>query len=199
MRSATRSIFRLIRPADALGLRIPEDVAVLGLGNFRAADCCNPPLSTIPLPGERIGHHAFAVLDRRLSGESGFPSYLPVEPPPIVARQSTGGDFARDPLHRVLALITARACEGLTVREIAAAVSLSTQALNARFLQRFGRSPGEEIRRAKVATAKRHLADPRLSIARIADLCGFNQQSKFSNFFRRETGFSPRAWRQENS
>jgi LacI family transcriptional regulator len=185
--------------AEGLGLRIPEDVAVLGLGNFRAADCSSPPLSSIPLPGERIGHQAFAVLDRKLSGELGLPSYLPVEPPPVVVRQSTFGDPTRDPLMRALALIADRACEGITVGEIAKAVALSTQTLNTRFQQRFGRSPGDEIRRTKLATAKRHLADPRLSIARIADLCGFNQQSKFSNFFRRETGVSPRVWRQENS
>ncbi|MFN0128701.1 MAG: helix-turn-helix domain-containing protein [Verrucomicrobiales bacterium] len=57
--------------------------------------------------------------------------------------------------------------------------------------------PGEPIRRVRIVAAKRHLTDPRLSIARVAHLCGFDQQSKFSNFFRRETGLSPRTWRRE--
>ena len=50
-----------------------------------------------------------------------------------------------------------------------------------------GRPPGGEIRRGRLASAKRLLADPRLSVGEVAQRCGFGQQSKFSNFFRRQS------------
>jgi LacI family transcriptional regulator len=189
---------RLCEAATALGLEIPGDIAVLGTGDSRIADVAKPPLSSTPLPGEAIGHRAFAVLDARLSGETGFPAYIGVTPPPVAARESTLGNIASDPLGRARAFISQHAGTAIGVGEVAAVVGLSRQALNTRFRERFGRSPGEEIRHARLSAAKRHLANPQLSIARVAGLCGFEQQSKFSDFFRRETGMSPRDWRTAN-
>lgn len=183
--------------AESIGLRIPDDAAVLGLGNFRLAECAATPLSTIPLPGEIIGHQALAYLDARLGGKTKKLSTLRIHPPPILARQTTTRGPTQDPISRAIALIAHRACEGITVKEVAAAVSLSPQTLHSRFLQQLGRSPGEEIRRNKLATAKRHLNDPRISITRAADLSGFSELSKFTNFFKRETGLNPRQWRQQ--
>jgi AraC-like DNA-binding protein len=121
----------------------------------------------------------------------------------------TTGDWAdsavarRSPLQgevaeHLIVLIAERACEGLAANEVAVAVGLSPQTLHARFIERIGRTPGEEIRRVRVATAKRLLADPRLSIGEVAERCGYGQQGKFSNFFRRETGCSPREFRQRH-
>jgi LacI family transcriptional regulator len=186
---------RVCEAATSLGLRIPEDVAVLGLGNFRAAQVCNPPLSSIPLPGEMIGQRACAALDRQLSGGGRFSGFIPVMPPSVVVRDSTLRSTGGDPLARALRLIERHACEGITVSEVAAAVDVSPQALHVRFIKEFGQPPGSMIRQTKLAAVKRWLEDPRLSIARIAQLCGYTQQSKFSNFIRRETGLSPRDWR----
>jgi DNA-binding LacI/PurR family transcriptional regulator len=190
---------RVCELADAMGLKVPEDLAVLGFGDFRSAECGNPRLSSIPLPGSQIGYHAFALLDGMLAGEATPPPFSAVAPPPVVVRESTSTAVSGDPLDQARAFIAAHAHEGVTVKEVASVAGLSPQSLHARFLKRFGRSPGEEIRGVRLAAAKHHLQDPRLSISRIAGLCGFNQQSKFSNFFRRETGVSPRAWRESHT
>jgi AraC-like DNA-binding protein len=189
---------RVCEIAHAAGLRIPEDIAVLGLGDYRAAECGSPQISSIPLLGERIGYRAFAALDRTLSGEGALSPLTPVPPPPIVVRESTAGTTSLDPLQSCRQFISDHCAEGITVKQVATVAGLSPQILHARFLKRFGCSPGEAIRQARLAVAKRYLQDPRLSILRVADLCGFNQSSKFSNFFHRETGFSPREWRKRN-
>lgn len=188
---------RVCETAEELGLRVPTDVAVLGLGNFRMAELSRPPLSSIPLPGEVLGYRAFEVLHQRIRGQTGFPSLILIAPPEIVVRESTSGATEADSLGRAVRFIAEHACEGITVQEVAAAASLSPQALHKRFLNGIGRPPGEEIRRVRIAAAKRFLQDPRLSIATVSSLCGFNQQSKFSKFFRRETGASPLAWRKQ--
>lgn len=187
---------RVVEAAGLLGLRVPDDVAVLGFGDFRVAEICSPQLSSIPLPGEMIGFRAFSMLDALLSGKSGFPDSIPVPPPPVVVRESTSGKTRADPLQRAFEFIERHACEGITVNEVAASLAVSPQALHARFVAARGHPPGEAIRQARVAAAKRWLADPRLSIARVAQLSGYGDQSKFSKFFRRGTGMSPRDWRQ---
>ncbi len=185
--------------AGQLGLRVPEDIAVLGLGDFRIASIHRPRVSTIPLPGEHIGYRAVDALCRHLKNHKPLARYTAVPPPPVISRESTGshGD-ARDPVSRARAFLSRHGAEGPSVPELAAAAGLTPQSLHDLFVRKLGHPPGEAIRRARLDAAKRHLADPRLSIARVAHLCGFNQQSKFASFFRRGTGESPRTWRQGN-
>lgn len=186
---------RVCELARDLGLRVPEDVAVLGLGDFPVAECGSPTLSSLPLPGERIGFQAVALLHQQLILGEAPPPFTPVEPPPVARRESTAGNPSDDLLGRALALIARRACEGITVKEIAAEVGVTPQSLHSHFIRHRGHAPGEEIRGVRLATAKRHLADPSITVSHVATLCGFDQANRFSNFFRRGTGASPREWR----
>jgi DNA-binding LacI/PurR family transcriptional regulator len=187
---------RVCEVAESLGLGVPDDIAVLGLGDFRGAASGHPPLSTIPLPAEMIAYHAMGALESCLAGEAALPADLAITPPPVISRESTVGLPDRSPVGKALQLIAARACGGITAREVAAAVEVSPQTLHTFFLKRIGRTPGEEIRRVRVAAAKRLLNDSRLSIGEVAEQCGFVQPGKFTSFFRRETGTSPRDFRQ---
>jgi AraC-like DNA-binding protein len=49
--------------------------------------------------------------------------------------------------------------------------------------------------RVRLSTARHLLAYEDLSIARIAERCGFSSQPRFSTAFRRETGVPPSTWR----
>lgn len=51
--------------AARLGLRVPEDIAIMGYGDLDIAACTNPPLTTIRPPHEKIGKAvAEHLLDR---------------------------------------------------------------------------------------------------------------------------------------
>ncbi|MDF1711308.1 MAG: helix-turn-helix domain-containing protein, partial [Akkermansiaceae bacterium] len=189
---------RVCEVASELGLRIPHDLAVLGLGNFRSSKTGDNSLSTIPLSGETIGYRAISVLEAKLSGDKSFPDYIPVVAPAVMIRDSTLKIIDGDPVSRALAMIADQACENLSVRKVAEELSMSPQSLHSRFVERIGRSPGEEIRRVKLAQAQNHLRDPQMTIASIATHCDYSEQNKFSNFFKRETGLSPSRWRSEN-
>lgn len=189
---------RVCESVSDLGLRIPKDIAILGLGNFPTSECGTPAISSIPLPGTFIGHQGFSMLSRILAGRLTPRPYTPVPPPPVIVRESSKSLDTRDATGRARALIAERACEGITVGQVADAVGLSPQTLHSRFVHRFKNSPGEEIRKIRIATAKRYLRDSSLTISRVALLCGFDRLNRFSNFFRRETGLSPRAWRNES-
>lgn len=48
------------------GLRVPEDVSVLGFDDIMPATFSAPPLSTIQLPADRLGGAALSLLEQRL-------------------------------------------------------------------------------------------------------------------------------------
>jgi LacI family transcriptional regulator len=51
-----------------LGYKVPEDVSIIGYGDFAAALQISPPLTTIRLPGEDMGVAAFRLLLERMNG-----------------------------------------------------------------------------------------------------------------------------------
>jgi LacI family transcriptional regulator len=51
-----------LRYAQASGLRVPEDISILGFDDIPLAEQSQPPLSTIELPVEEIARHAIAEL-----------------------------------------------------------------------------------------------------------------------------------------
>jgi DNA-binding LacI/PurR family transcriptional regulator len=74
--------------ARELGLRIPEDVSVVGFDDLPFAKVFDPPLTTIAIDPEQLGAAAFEALAAVMAGEPGERGrILPVE---LVVRESTG-------------------------------------------------------------------------------------------------------------
>jgi LacI family gluconate utilization system Gnt-I transcriptional repressor len=59
----------LIVEAQAAGLRVPEDLAIVGFGNHSVAGEMRPTITSVDVDGARIGREAVAVLKRRAAGE----------------------------------------------------------------------------------------------------------------------------------
>lgn len=51
-----------------LGYRIPEDVTVIGFGDYSSATQISPQLTTVTLPGQEMGASCVRLLDDKLSG-----------------------------------------------------------------------------------------------------------------------------------
>jgi LacI family transcriptional regulator, repressor for deo operon, udp, cdd, tsx, nupC, and nupG len=73
--------------ARELGLRIPEDVSVVGFDDLPFARVFEPPLTTIAIDPEALGATAFEVLVALMRGEAPAGQVLPVA---LVVRGSTG-------------------------------------------------------------------------------------------------------------
>ncbi|WP_346243228.1 LacI family DNA-binding transcriptional regulator [Shouchella clausii] len=71
-----------------LKLRIPEDIALIGFGDFSSSHIIDPPITTILLPPETIGKTAFDMLLNKINN----PNYMKhIElPPSMVVRKSCG-------------------------------------------------------------------------------------------------------------
>jgi LacI family transcriptional regulator len=76
-----------IRALHEAGLRVPDDVSVLGFDDIQSAAYQVPSLTTIRQPLQRMGNTAAQMLLRKLAGDS-IPESIVVEPE-LVVREST--------------------------------------------------------------------------------------------------------------
>ena len=74
---------------DMHGLRVPEDVSVVGYDNIALAGLGHIDLTTIDQPRREMGETAVSLLLERRDGERGRARHL-VEPPSLVVRGATG-------------------------------------------------------------------------------------------------------------
>ena len=70
------------------GLRVPEDVSVVGFDDIEGAAFHNPSLTTIRQPLAEMGRVAARILLQRIRGQASFPDVVPIHPE-LVIREST--------------------------------------------------------------------------------------------------------------
>jgi DNA-binding LacI/PurR family transcriptional regulator len=71
------------------GLRVPEDISVVGFDDTPGAAFSNPPLTTVRQPLVRMGQIAAQTVVDLIEGQGQFVPEIAIEPE-LVARQSTG-------------------------------------------------------------------------------------------------------------
>ena len=76
----------VIDAAHDLGLRIPDQLAILGMGDYALARQCRPPLSSIPQPGDLIAFEAMRILDNLMAGRAPVHPLTELPTPPVVER-----------------------------------------------------------------------------------------------------------------
>lgn len=186
--------------AGRLGMRVPESLAILGVDNEDIlCELAAPSLSSVMLDCEAIGYRAAAALDRIMAGEAGPARKAAAEevPPKEIAERESTRVFASDDelVSKAVTVIRVRAHEGLGVEDVLAQVSASRRSLETRFRAAMGRSPHQEIVRARIAHAKRLLRETDETVERIAFASGFGAVQRFHQVFREAEGLSPGAWR----
>lgn len=79
----------IIDAAAALGIRVPEDVAVVGFDDTRIARMTRPPLTTVRVPMAAMGATAIELLCERLADPTLPPRQVALHPE-LITRQSCG-------------------------------------------------------------------------------------------------------------
>jgi DNA-binding LacI/PurR family transcriptional regulator len=70
------------------GLKVPDDIAVIGLSNIEMSKYSNPPLSTIDVPKTQLGEIAAEILISRIKGDTSLPKKI-ILPTSLIVRNST--------------------------------------------------------------------------------------------------------------
>ena len=77
-----------IRAFQEAGLRVPQDISVVGFDDIQGAAYSNPTLTTVRQPLSDMGRLAAQILLERIEGTKEYQAEIPIEPE-LVVRQST--------------------------------------------------------------------------------------------------------------
>jgi LacI family transcriptional regulator len=182
--------FQVLEACRRVGLKVPDEVAVLGVDNDALlCDLADPPMSSVIPDTRRTGYEAAALLDRMIAGMP-VPSDAVLIPPLGVATRRSTDVFATDDPDLLAAMhfLRENAFRGITVKDLTNEIPVSRRLLEARFKQWLGRSPHEELARLRVERVKELLAETDLPLKAIAQRIGIRHVEYVSVMFRRATG-----------
>jgi LacI family transcriptional regulator len=191
----------LIRCCKALGLRVPEDIAVIGADDIDLSLSCEPTLTSVVPPREKLGFESMRLLQDWIAGK----------PPPGLSavfrhhmdlhiRGSTG---LRKPeicdIAGALKYINENACRGITVAQVIKETqSVSKPTFHRRFQEVTGKSPAEAIRDRKLDEVRRLLTTSDLPLTMVSDLSGFTSAMVLAQIFRAAEGVTMSDYRKTN-
>lgn len=193
--------FQLLRVCETVGVKVPDEVAVLGVDNdVLLATFTRPPLSSIDTDPSALGRRAGEMLAARLEGASHAPQVVLHPPRRVIERASTEVfPFATPWMSDAMVYIRRNLDKGISAKDVIARLGYSHTAVNNAFRAELGTSVHQEILRQRLALAKRLLRETDRSAARIAVDAGFQNAQYFSRAFSAAFGTTPDAWRRENS
>jgi LacI family transcriptional regulator len=179
------------------GRKIPDDAAILGVDNDELTVAMSrPALSSIELPGFRIGEEAAAMLAALMAGERVSPVPRLLQPESVISRASTDVLAMDDEaVVQALRFIRASAARPITIDDVLEAVPLGRRSLERRFRRALGRSLLDEIRQVHIERARQLLRETTLEMPIIARESGFTSAVRFSTVFHQVVGLSPTAYR----
>jgi LacI family transcriptional regulator len=197
--TADQPAHRYVQWAIECGLRVPEDMAILGVGN-QAFVCEGAvvPLSSIDPGQERLIDHAVDCLRRLMANQSLEEPTIRIAPRAVVTRRSTDVLASSDPdVVAALRFMWDHITEDLSVDQIVASVNVSRRKLERAFTQQLGRGIAEEYRRRRLEAACTLLIDTDLRIGEIADTLSFNSDHQLFRVFRAAYGMTPAQYRKQ--
>lgn len=178
-----------------LGYRVPEDVQIIGIDDEDECLACEPHLTSLAMPNERIGRTAVEILLDRLRGDEP-PAIVRVPGATVIPRGSTRMLSTASPtLIRVVHALQDQATGGVTVDQAARMAGVAKTTLYKRFKEVTGSTPARHTRRLRVEQARQRLRETKETVREVAEACGFGSRVGFIQFFRRETGETPTAYR----
>ena len=182
-----------------LNLRIPEDVAVIGVDNDPVAcEFCQPPLSSVSRNDVQVGYDAAALLDRLMHGDKAPKKPIVVQPDGVIQRRSTETWAIEDAeIAAAVRFIREHLGENFGVERLLKECRLSRRRLERQFRETMGRSPYAFINELRVAEARRLLAvQDANDLSAIAAKCGFREARRMRLVFQKHTGMKPSRYRQ---
>ncbi len=87
--------YGVIRALQAHGLRVPEDVSVVGFDDQDTSKFIFPPLTTVAQPMRAIGEKAATLLLERITQGTAMPPQQVLLSPQLVVRQSCGAHLGK--------------------------------------------------------------------------------------------------------
>lgn len=176
---------------------VPDAVSIIGTGNISLDSLlAGIGISSIEADYTALGAEAARLMEIALSDPEAPPTHIRLPPRGLILRESTGIGGGNSLVGRALDFMEKQLAAPIRVDDIAAHVNASRRLLELRFRETLGRSPHEELTRLRMARARERLTDPHISVAAIAEECGYPERAHFdARFKQHHNGTPPAAWR----
>lgn len=180
-----------------IGIRVPEEVAVIGANNDAlVCGLSYPMLSSVSIPWNTIGEAVSEALRSLLAGEK--PPSAPILVPSggVVLRHSANHLAVEDPLlRRAMTYLSERVQDPISIASLCRDLRIARRGLERKFREYYHCTPWEKLCQLRVARAKQLLTETNHPISMVSDLCGFNDPERMAVVFKRVEGMPPSAFR----
>jgi LacI family transcriptional regulator len=179
------------------GLAVPEDVALLSLGNRRAACELGPvPISAIDIGRQATARVAMEVLEDQINNAHTAPPRTLVPPAGIITRRSTDILAVADPtVARAIRFIWDHLDIKISVNDVAAAVNTPRYKLERLFRAHYKRGINAELRHARLERFSELLRMTDQTVDELAPQVGYLSSKRLHSVFRKAYGMTPRRYR----
>ena len=187
----------LVEACRRLRIRIPEAVGILsGDDDVLAGSITTVGVSGIDRGYTAAGREAGRILDEMICGLQTTPGTVLTQPTGVMERESTDTVAVEDAeVAWAIRYIREHIHEPIQVTDVVSAVGMSRRALEKRFLQSLGRTPGQEIRRWRLKKVQKLLVETNLPIQDIATAAGFVYPEVMQRTFKRYIKMVPSDYR----
>ncbi len=187
----------------AADLRIPDEVALIGVGNDESiCDLAQVSISSVQLNIRRGGYDAARYLAGRFEAGQNYrqvPRDVVIEPTSVVARPSTDAAQSRDPeVGKAIAYIRKHLQRKLNVEDVVHQVSVSRRRLYDRFKAVTGMSLFSYIQDRRLEAFARMLLETERTVAEIAYAMGEHSETNVARLFKTRYGMTPVAYREKH-
>lgn len=178
-------------------LRVPEDVAVAGIGNIAlACEASYVPITSVDLASEATARDAASLLDKLMHGAK--PPAKPIVVPLkglVVRRSSSSLAATHATVLRATRHIEKHLSKPLDIDSLAQAAGVSRRTLYNIFAKELSRTPVDYLRAERMNRARKLLAETETPIGEIAISCGFGTIRTLNRVFLEQEKVTPRGWR----
>ncbi len=180
-------------------IRIPEEVAVLGVDNDEMlCNLLDPPLSSIALDIEKGGYEAARLIHTMIKTNNKEFYDVVVEPTQVVTRNSTDIYAAKDKyIGMALKYIHNNVDKNMKVSDVLEQVPLSRRSLEIRFQKVTGLPVYEYIFNLRIERFTQKLLETDDSIFEIAVDLGLNDSKNIAHQFKQIKGCTPTEYRKK--
>jgi len=189
----------IVESCESAHLRVPEQVAIVAPDNsFLAVESMSIPISSIDPNLEAMGYRGAALLEDLMDGKP-VPKQ-PIRMPPlglIVRRSSDMLAMNHKGVARALRFTWEHFHEPIHVGDLAKVAGMSLRGFQQAFAQHIGRSPRDELHRARIDHAKKLLTLTSKKTETVAAECGYPNINSFWVSFRKSAGISPAQYRRD--
>lgn len=190
----------LIDACNSIGIKMPGEVAIIGVDNDEII--CNlntPSLTSIHVDIENGGYRTAGLIDRIVNDRSTRVEDIVLKPVKVVSRISTASYATDDTqIMNAIQFIHQNLTKKISVSDVMKEAALSRRLLERRFKAVTGESIYQYISRNKVKLFADMLLDTNDQVITVALNLGENDSKSISRKFKAAYGMAPNEWREKH-